>query len=153
MGTAALSAGFDNELILWDLDQGEAIPTFVCRGVVRYVNRLVFNAGGDQVLACGSGGATLLDAKTGRVIRTFIHHQGPVLDAAFAPDGKSLLTGGDDHTARLVELESGKEIRVYRGHDGAVRAVAFSADGKHLASGGSADATVRFLGYRIRKRS
>jgi dipeptidyl aminopeptidase/acylaminoacyl peptidase len=69
-----------------------------------------------------------------------------VLDAAFAPDGKTLLTGGDDHTARLVELETGKEIRVYRGHEAAVRAVAFAPDGRRLATG-SADATVRFWDY------
>lgn len=52
---------------------------------------------------------------------------------AFAPDGKRLLTGSDDKTARLWDLGQRVELRRFA-HPGAVKAVAFSPDGKRLAT-------------------
>lgn len=52
---------------------------------------------------------------------------------AFAPDGKRLLTGSDDKTARLWDVGQRVELRRLA-HPGAVRAVAFSPDGKRLAT-------------------
>jgi len=37
-------------------------------------------------------------------------HEGIVRSAAFSPDGRSIVTGGDDRSARLYDAESGKEI-------------------------------------------
>jgi WD40 repeat protein len=60
---------------------------------------------------------------------------------AFSPDGKLLVSGGDDHTVRLWEVATGKEVRTLTGHEGTVLAVVFSTDGKWLASA-SEDTTV-----------
>src|SRR5262249_19226419 len=38
-------------------------------------------------------------------------HGGAVIYVAFTPDGKALLTAGQDNTVRLWELKTGKEIR------------------------------------------
>ena len=50
---------------------------------------------------------------------------------AFSPDGKTILTGSMDKTARLWDL-SGNVIREFTGHKGIIFTVAFSPDGKSI---------------------
>jgi len=45
--------------------------------------------------------ARLWDLQTGQELRRFIGHEGPVEWAAFSPDGKTILAGSQDGTARL----------------------------------------------------
>ncbi len=72
---------------------------------------------------------------------------GYVLAASFSPDGRSLLTGTADNTARLFDADLnsatfGKTLVTLRGHTGWLRAASFSPDGKHILTG-SDDKTVR----------
>jgi WD40 repeat protein len=64
-------------------------------------------------------------------------HSRPVISVAFSPDGKRVLTGSFDKTARLWDAETGKEIRSFVGHTDTVVSVAFSPDGKRVLTGGS----------------
>ncbi|MQY27387.1 nSTAND1 domain-containing NTPase [Nocardia aurantia] len=60
-----------------------------------------------------------------------------------SPDGRRIITGGQDRTVRLWDLESGQPIgQPLIGHTNAVSSVAFSPDGRRVVSG-SFDATVR----------
>jgi WD40 repeat protein len=61
---------------------------------------------------------------------------------AYSPDGKRLLTGGQDMTVRLWDVATGQELCRLRGHKAVVWSVAFSPDGR-LALSGSADRTLR----------
>jgi len=69
-------------------------------------------------------------------------HLGAVKIAAFSPDGKYLVTGGRDRTAKLWEVATGREMRTFPGHEGTVRALCFTPDGKYIATG-STDNTVK----------
>jgi WD40 repeat protein len=68
-------------------------------------------------------------------------HDEPIRVVAFSPDGKTILTGSNDTTARLWDL-GGNVIRVFKGHNHYVNSVAFSPDGKSILTG-SSDGTAR----------
>jgi ribosomal protein L22 len=74
--------------------------------------------------------------------RTLSGHTGEVNSVAFSPDGKWLLTGSDDKTARLWDAATGAEVRTFSGHTDQVWDVAFSPDGKEVLTG-SADGTAK----------
>jgi serine/threonine protein kinase/DNA-binding XRE family transcriptional regulator len=87
--------------------------------------------------------AALLRALTfGFARRTFTGHTDSVLTMAFSPDGRYMLTGSTDKTARLWDVASGQQVRQFVGHTIGVFGVAFSPDGKHALTG-SFDKTAR----------
>jgi WD40 repeat protein len=64
----------------------------------------------------------------------FQGHQAPVYSVAFAPDGKSILTGSGDNTAKLWSL-NGRLLQTFSGHQSSVSSVAFTPDGKSILTG------------------
>jgi WD40 repeat protein len=62
-------------------------------------------------------------------------HTGRVRTVAYAPDGRTLASGGDDFTIRLWDVPSGQCLGTLTGHTESVRALAFTRDGTALVSG------------------
>ncbi len=75
------------------------------------------------------------------LLRIFAGHTGSVNCVTFSPDGRLVLTGSDDNTARLWETSS-RRILVILDCTGKVSSVAFSPDGR-LVLTGSDDTTAR----------
>ena len=69
-------------------------------------------------------------------------HRGAVLSVAFSPDGQSIVTGSQDHQAKVWDATSGAVLHTLRGHGASVFSVGFSPDGKWIISG-SDDQTAR----------
>jgi hypothetical protein len=61
---------------------------------------------------------------------------------AFSPDGKTILTGSSDHSARLWETANGQPIGEPLLHGDRIRSVAFSPDGRTVLTA-SFDQTAR----------
>ena len=76
------------------------------------------------------------------LLRIFAGHTSSVESVAFSPDGKYVLTGSGDNTARLWETSSGKPLVTYQGHTRQVYSVAFSPKGRYVLTG-SDDRTAR----------
>ena len=66
--------------------------------------------------------------------QTFTGHTGYVAGVAFSPDGKQVLTGSFDHSARLWDVATGQTLRIFTGHTDEVRSVAFSPDGQQVVT-------------------
>jgi WD40 repeat protein len=69
-------------------------------------------------------------------------HSDKIHSVAFSPDGKMLVSGGNDRTVNIWDVSSGRLIRTFEGHNELVTSVTFSPDGKTIASG-SFDKTLK----------
>lgn len=69
------------------------------------------------------------------LIRRLEGHGNTVLQAAFAPDGKTLLSVSGDRTARLWSLPDGRPLGAPIPHPDEVAFAAFLADGRHFLTG------------------
>ncbi len=68
-------------------------------------------------------------------------HLAKINDVKFTPDGRYLVSAGNDKVIRVWDLETGKTVRTLRGQIGAgsegkILAIALSPDGQWLAAGG-----------------
>jgi WD40 repeat protein len=59
-----------------------------------------------------------------------------------SPDGKRILTGNADKTAKVWDAEKGTELLTLKGHTTSVTSVCFSPDGKRILTG-SIDSTAK----------
>ena len=80
--------------------------------------------------------------QSGKELRKFTGHSDGVSSVVFLPDGKQVLTGSWDKTARLWDAQTGKELRQFTGHSDGVTSAAISPDGKQVLTG-SWDKTAR----------
>jgi WD40 repeat protein len=92
----------------------------------------------------------IIDAASGRELKTLIGqkvqanqkpnpslgHSNDVLSVRFSPDGKQLLSGSLDETARLWDLATGQVLQTLQGHSWWVWAAEFSPDGNRIVTAG-----------------
>lgn len=107
-------------------------------------NPFRFDSKGELFAGKVAGGKiiSVWDTRTGSRISTMTGHVGSIASLAFSPDGRKILTGSEDKTARIWTIRTGDLFRVLEGHDGRVLATSISPNGK-VAATGSSDKTVR----------
>jgi WD40 repeat protein/tRNA A-37 threonylcarbamoyl transferase component Bud32 len=68
-------------------------------------------------------------------------HTGWITSLAFSPDGRRLVSAGEDEALKLWDTRTGQEALTLHGHAGVIRGVAVSPDGRLLAAAGD-DGTI-----------
>jgi WD40 repeat protein len=142
-GQQALSTGGDNNLRLWDVDEGTMVRVLDGQspgGTLSRDGRFALALGQDNTMR-------LYDVGTGKLIRRF--QQGPAVfhGAFFSPDGQRVLAPYDppQEAVGLWDVQSGKEIHRLAGNPGGVSTIRFSPDGRRALSAGR-DGSVRLWG-------
>jgi WD40 repeat protein len=132
-GKKVITGGSDKVAIIWDVESGNATLDNVDFGREYYGKEKEYFA---------------------KELKRFEGHderknfQGStdwILSVAFSPDGKTVLTGASDRTARIWDVETGKELKKFAGHTNVAEGVwsaAFSPDGKKVVTTGGQDTTV-----------
>jgi WD40 repeat protein len=152
-GKALASASADGAIKLWGADTGLIRADLERQGGAVHAlafskNGLLASAGADGVVRLwdSTAGAKGDYVKGAKPLQALPGHKGAVLALAFAPDGKTLASGGRDGTVRFWDVpakEKAKERGSVTEHKGPVNALAYTPDGKTLASGGE-DGAVKF---------
>jgi cytochrome c len=135
-GSMALTAGFDDQMILWDVATRQIIHRLF--GHEAGVNAAAFlppdNA--RAVSAGDDGTLRLWDLKNGEELAVWRGHEMKVVAVAVSSDGRFVASGSWDRTVRLWDAETGAPLARFTGHEGSVNSVAFLPDGQGIVSAG-----------------
>jgi serine/threonine protein kinase/WD40 repeat protein len=139
-------AGFSGSVRVFDFATGKQVQEFVfgedTEGQVPFT-LAQFVPGGKHLVVRYSIKKELFlwDIATAKVVRKFVGHTEAGPQFAVSPDGKRLLSWGEDRTVRLWDVETGEELRKLEGHTDKAAGV-FSPDGKQALTF-SPDRTLR----------
>ena len=141
---ALITSSATGEVFLWDTieNQNTEDGAWLDFGTQGLVWATKFTPSGDDVLTIGGNDARLWNVDSRHQLVRFGPH-GAVADADLSPDGKMLVTGSWDQSAKIWDVASGTAIRKLDGaHTDYVNSVQFSPDGK-LVLTASDDGTAR----------
>jgi WD40 repeat protein len=140
----ALSVDQTGEVTLWDTAKGKELRSFEnigCRFhrpvAISPDGRIIAAATYDDTESYSIHSTTILlvDATSGKTLRTLLGHTEGLTSLEFSPDGSALASCSEDYTLKLWSTGTGTLIRTYRGHLHDISRAAFFPDGSKVVSG------------------
>ncbi|MGA7329006.1 MAG: caspase family protein, partial [Rhodomicrobium sp.] len=155
-GNYLLSAGDDKVIRIWDWRAGKTLRTLRGQSEVGYggaIYTIALSPDGRLLAVAGFIGSTdegdrccgdirLYSLETDQILTLLKGHESRVIELAFSPDGKYLISGAKDNSAIIWDVASAKLRQRLHGHTDAIYGVGFSPDGKRAITG-SFDKTLR----------
>src|SRR5262249_1534273 len=125
------SGSGDGQLNIWDMDSGEASSIICPAGIAS----LSVNHEGSRIAVAYDGrhGVAFWDPATRKPLGE-IAVKSSVNAIVFSPDGKRLLTVGENGLATIWDVETHKAVKEFTSHKEEVSAGAFSSSGKLVAT-------------------
>ena len=138
-GNQILSAGFDGQICVWDLEKNEPIQVFKHPAAVRAI--AVSHDGSRVVGGDRSGNLILWDLATGQEIRRWQHateaENALVTDVVFHPHDRDVFASvGVNQILHIWHADDDAPRQEIAVHDTRVLAMSFHPDGNQIATGG-----------------
>jgi WD40 repeat protein/serine/threonine protein kinase len=141
-----VSSGGDQRVVLWEVEtQKKLAVLFDHRAFLEAVTfspdgKWFATAGDDKTahlwdVSCILSARPSLAENNCATSKALLGHQRSVIDVAFSPDSKTLITSSTDRTARRWDVERGQAIETYP-HRDVVWPIVFSKDGTTLFTAG-----------------
>lgn len=135
-GSFIVSAGSDNNIIIWNADKGTIHRTLA--GLKKRPNTADLNIENQIVVSGGEDNIiSVWDIASATVSNTLSGHKGAIKSVTVSNDGRLLASGSSDKTVRLWDMQGMSPVYELKGHKKEVTAVRFSNDGSLLASAGA----------------
>jgi WD40 repeat protein len=127
----SLIAGcLDGRILAWDTDSGAVIHNQLTDPIAALAQVILTS---QLVLATTQNQVRFWNLDTGSISRALDGHTtSTTTGVAFAPDGRFVLSGGNEQTTRLWNRHTGEIVRTFEGHAAGTATVAFSPDGSHI---------------------
>lgn len=130
---------------MWDAKYGKMLRSFTLAPDPQkrpHIHKLVVSPGFRTLYSCGwqdrSGEVHVWDFETGQLQGTLKGHKGFIQALAISPDGRHLVTGGNERKVWIWDLEKEKILHTLKGQKSWIESLVVSPDGRHLISGGGA---------------
>jgi WD40 repeat protein/serine/threonine protein kinase len=140
-GRTVALGGQGGSIRLRDVASGKELASWQAY-TIDWVWQLKFSPDGKTLLSAGSRAGLLWNVADRKRVGEAMKHDAEVRSAVWSPDGRRVLTCGNDGSARVWSAEDGRPLTPPLRHKGEVRAGAFHPGGKSVATAG-ADGTVR----------
>lgn len=144
-GKLLASTGYEGRVLLRDTGTKELLrEVSFPEGPGGPFSRLAFSPDGQWLAVCGDDPMPMeqlanvprvLNTRTGALAFTLQGHTREVTSIGFSPDGRLLVTGSRDGTARLWDAAQGTLHRVFEPSSQDITAATFSADGSSILLG------------------
>ncbi len=141
-GIHVVTATFQEGVRTWTLP--DLAPEFVLApgGDEFYTPRVSFSRDGSMTAVTEANGLVRIWDSTGRQLATLSGHEGLVHEARFHPNGRYVVTAGDDGTALVWEIATERVVTRLSGHRAAVVTAEFAPRGDTVLTA-SLDDTAR----------
>lgn len=132
-GSTFVSGSWDGDVAIWDVDTTVQHVKFP--GVPQGVSSMAADLEHGRVFVGGWGGSVHAFTQPPEHGITRVQgHNGFVHSVAFSPDGKELLTAGQDGTTRIWGVADGNQHLLISEHTDDVMRAVYSADGRRIAT-------------------
>ena len=134
-GRRIATASCDKTACLWDAETGERLRTWTHPSTVQHV---AFSPDGGKLVTSvcdpelDPRSAYIWDVATGAAAAPPLAHNDGVVSAEFSPDGRRVLTAGEDMVARVWDSRSGQPLTPPLPHTFIVSVATFSPDGRTI---------------------
>lgn len=88
-----------------------------------------FSPDGALIASSNSNGAIRIEKESGQVLKIMEGHRGVVYSTAFSPDGKHLISGGEDQSVKIWDVKTGEMIKSLEESRSKIDRVRFSPNG------------------------
>ncbi|MGF1582670.1 MAG: WD40 repeat domain-containing protein [Gemmataceae bacterium] len=135
--------------LVWDITAPNNPLSF--QGNVKPALALAYSpAGKFGLMGTLGGGLCICDSTTGRTVRRFAGHDGPVYGVGYFNKGRSVVSVGQDRFIRTWDVQTGRQVAFWRAHRDVIRSLAVSPDERYFLTG-SADKTMCLWDVRRRQ--